>query len=303
MAISFYNLALLLRCFKKHQFHDKNLSPQLHILMNRFYLSILLILFSCNQQHTTTLHYSTKSAKALHLYNKGWEQIMDEGRYAAAEDSYRKALEYDPNFLIGKSVLARLTLNLEERLALFKALENEASEIHGDEKRILEVYTAFTNYTNLRDMGSQNAGDVLQNALQLGEENLRKITHKYPEEIYLKAEYIEMLHALHGPEKALDSLDVLTTATQKENPFLLGYFATMKAELGDYKSALAAAYRLKEKTVDTTIPKPYVVLADVYFKMNQLDSAKSNVDKAYGLDPRNLDASRLKQKIAKKTAQ
>lgn len=40
---------------------------------------------------------------------------MDEGRYGEAEVSYGKALAYDAEILVGKSVLARLTLNLDER--------------------------------------------------------------------------------------------------------------------------------------------------------------------------------------------
>ena len=44
-------------------------------------------------------------------------------------------------------------------------------------------------------------------------------------------------------------------------------------------------------------PKPYAVLAAIYFKMDSLQKAKSYADKAFQLDPRNLDASRIKTKI------
>ena len=222
---------------------------------------------------------------------------MDEGRYGEAERSYRKALKNDPEFLIGKSVLARLTLDLEERLALYKDLQEGMSKINGDELLILEVYTAFVNYTNLRDQKSPDAKATIQEALVLAEKNLKKIVQKYPNEIYLKAEYIEMLHSLYGPKQALDSLNSLTTSVQKENPFLLGFSASMNAEVEAFDIAIKNANRLKEVINDSTQPKTFAVLADVYFQKGDLEVAKSYADKANELDPRNLDASRLKQKI------
>ena len=43
---------------------------------------------------------------------------MDYGDYSEAEVSYRKALSFDDNFLVGQSILARITPDLEERLAI-----------------------------------------------------------------------------------------------------------------------------------------------------------------------------------------
>ena len=71
------------------------------------------LLISCGSPINMEFVYSTSSEKALEEFRKGWVQIMDQGHYGAAEDSYRNALAYDPDFVIGKSVLARLTLDLE----------------------------------------------------------------------------------------------------------------------------------------------------------------------------------------------
>lgn len=266
-------------------------------------LFLSLVLLSCNiggSERNTSLKYSSSSIEAMTAYRKGWIQIMDEGRYGAAEISYRKALEHDPNFLVGKSVLGRLTLDLNERLAFYKELQNKKNEIQGDERLVLDVYSALVNYTNLRDQHSLGAKKVIGDALKLAEKNLKKIVHKYPEEIYLKAEYIEILHSLYGPQQALDSLAVLTSASQKENFFLLGYSASMYAELKNFEVALSQANKLKEIINDTTVPKSYAVLADVYFKMDSLKLAKTQVEKAHQLDPKNIDASRLKEKINQK---
>lgn len=222
---------------------------------------------------------------------------MDQGNYGPAEVSYRKVLQHDPDFLIGKSVLGRLTLDLDERLAIEKEVHSKKEKIQGDERSILQVYHALVKFTNAREQKSLEVSSILQEAFRLAEKNLGEIAHKYPDEIYMKAEYIEFLHSRYGPRNTLDSLEVLTTTEQKDNPFLLGYAASMHAEMDDFEKALKMANRLKKMTKDSMIPKPYAVLADIYFQMDSLELAKINAEKATILDPRNLDASRLKEKI------
>lgn len=260
---------------------------------------LVLLFIACNTNEPKKeefVAYATSNNALVH-YRQGWVRIMDEGRYGAAEDSYRDALEIDPDFLVGKSVLARLTLDLQERLKLQEELEKEKVKINGDERLVLDVYLALVRYTNLRDLQSAKSRNALTQALELGEKNLRILVHKYPMEVYLKAEYLEFLHSAYGPQRTLDSLSVLTSDTQKNNPFLLGFSAGMYAELGAFELALQQANHLTGIVNDTTSPKPFVVLADVYLKMDSLKLAQRNVAKAVTLDPRNLDASRLKTKI------
>ncbi len=273
-------------------------------MINNNVLSLLLIgffLFSCQQVEVLEeegLRYSTSHDSTRYYYQKGWLQIMDQGFYGPAEVSYRKALEFDPDFLVGKSVLARLTTDLEERLQLFEELEAEKERITGDERLILDVYIALTEFTNVREQEPEKAPAYLEKTLELAEKNFRQIVHKYPEEIYLKAEYIEILHSLHGPEASLDSLNALTTDEQKDNPFLLGYAAGIQAEMGNYQMALMQANRLNYILQDSLMPKPFVVHADIHFKWGEnLELAKKMADRAVELDPRNLDASRLKKRI------
>lgn len=267
-------------------------------MKNCFVLILLFLLISCHSEKTSDLKYSTTS-DALKYYNNGWVQIMDEGRYGAAEISYRKVLEHDPDFLVGKSVLARLTLDLDERLKLYHEIKEQKKVITGDELLILDIYTAFVKYTNLRDQGDSKTKNALQEALQLAEKNLKQIVHKYPKEVYLKAEYIEILHSLYGPKRALDSLNILASISQKDNPFLLGFAASMHAELEEYDIAINKADRLQEIVNNSMQPKTYAVLADIYYQIGNFEIAKINADRATKLDPRNMDASRLKKKIDK----
>lgn len=273
--------------------------PKLLIRYSNFYIVLIIILLSsCTQNNTKHfVKYSTNSDSTMFYYNKGWSQIMDFGDYSAAEKSYRRALTYDGNFLIGKSVLARLTLNLQERLALYELLENKKHTITGDERLILDVYIALTKYTNLRDQKDSQAKEALQEAFKLSENNFGNIIHKYPKEVYLKSEYIEVIHALYGAEIALDSLNTLTTDSQKLNPFILGYKAILTAETKNYKEALVYANKLVDILKDKNVARPDAILADIYFKMEDYKTAKIHADKATKIDPKNLDASRLKTKI------
>ena len=259
-----------------------------------------IVHFSCTHdaaKKQDTITFTSDSQKAIDWYAQGWKEIMDNGQYAAAEQSYRKALESDPNFLMAKSVLGRLTLDTDERLKIYKDLQKNKEALNGDERRLFDVYTAFVHFTNQRELAPEKAKETLDSTLIIAEKNLNHIVHSYPQELYLKAEYIEILHSLYGPQRALDSLKVLADNNQKETPFLLGYTATLHAELGEFNLALRKAHRLAELQNDTTLPKSHTVFANVYLAMDSLEIAKKYAEKATRLDGRNLDASRLLDKI------
>lgn len=271
-------------------------------MRNSILFILSLAIFSCQQPNNdfndNQLQYSTQNDSTLFYYRKGWQQIMDEGRYGQSEVSYRKALRFDPDFLVGKAVLARLTLDIEERLQLYKELEEQKEDITGDERLLLDVYIGLTHFTNLREQGADNAREVLNEVLNLAFKNFGVVVRKYPEEIHLLAEYIEIIHSLKGGEASLDSLAAINP--NHNNPFLLGYTASMQAELKNFDFALEKAKELESQFKDKTTPKPYAVFADVYFKMDRLELAKKYADKAFELDPRNLDAIRLKNRIDKR---
>ena len=137
----------------------------------------------------------------------------------------------------------------------------------------------------------------MEEAFKLGETNLQQIVHKYPNEVYLKSEYIEVLHAIYGAEPTLDSIASLATGNHAKNPFILGYKAILTAETGEYDEALIYAKELSDILKDESVAKPDAILADIYFKKEDYKTAKTHADRANSIDPRNLDASRLKAKI------
>ncbi|MEM6769175.1 MAG: hypothetical protein AAF597_01210 [Bacteroidota bacterium] len=263
-------------------------------------LLTILLFAACTEPAATPatkLPYSTTSDSAYHYFQVGWRQIMDEGRYGQAEVSYRKALSFDPDFLIGKATLGRLTLDTTERRRIEQELEGVGKQLPKIERDLLELYTNFVRFTNLRDHSPAAAREMLIGILPTGQTALGHAVHQYVDEPYLKSEYVELINSNQGPEAALDSFRVLTNTRHADNPFLLGFAATLEAETGNFEEALRLASELESVMTDPLAPKVPAIYADIYLAMDSLERAHDFALKATELDPRNLDASRLLTRI------
>lgn len=222
---------------------------------------------------------------------------MDEGNYSKAEIAYRKMMAHDPDFLIGLSLLGRITKDLDERKQIELSLESRKEEVSGDERILLNMFTDLVKLTNQREINPDEAKLQAKRIFKSGEQQLIQLVHKYPDEIYYKAEYIEVLHRNYGAEVALDSMSALASPEQQNRPFLTGYSASLEAEIGLFESALKKAESLFE-IMDKQSPKPYVVHGDIYYKMGNFDKAREFVAKALIFDSENIDALRLMSKIS-----
>lgn len=233
----------------------------------------------------------------MYYYYEGWRQVLDEGNYTASEKFYRKMMRSDPGFLVGLSLVGRITRDLEERLDIEDQLEKRKVEITGDERLLLDNFIDLVKLTNLRETRPDDTKEFIDKVFISAEKTLRKISHTYPDEIHYRSEYIEVLHRNHGARVALDSLQHFTPQEGEQTPFLLGYSAQMLAEISDFESALAKAGRLSHLFENKDSPKPHAVLADIYFRMGELDKAAMETEKALYLDPGNIDCQRLKKQI------
>jgi len=261
---------------------------------------LMLIVSSCQKEEQVTnelFSLTTDSDSAAYHYQAGWQQIMDFGNYSQAEEEWRKAKSYDDGFLLNLAVLARVTQDLEERLDLTNQLESRKNELIGDERKVLDIYLALTHYTNLRDQNSTLKDSAFTAAMDLSYSNMAGVVHRNPEEVYLKSEYFETLHRKIGAKQTLDSIQALTLPTQLDNPFILGYRALLYAELENYDAALLVTRRLVTTIGDRSIAKPYAILANIYFTQGDYARATLNVERAYSIDPNNLDVLRIKQKL------
>ncbi len=258
---------------------------------------ILIFTFFANSISAQQLKLSSTSDSCLYYYYQGWTEVMDNGDYTASEKSYRNMISFDSDFLVGLSLLGRISLDKEERKTIEATLQKRKSEIKGDERLLLDVFLELLTLTNLRGQDPEKVKVQRSIAFEVGEKNLRIITHRYPDDVYTKAEYFEVLHYQYGPKIALDSINILSSTNQLQNSFILGFAAELEAELGNFDNALKMAGQLRANLINRKVPKTYVVLADIFYKMGKKEDAKADVNQALKLDPGNIDAQRLKIKI------
>lgn len=259
---------------------------------------ICCIVNSCtSKKKQVAFDYGTKSDSALFYFQKGWEHIMDKGEWTLSEEAFRKAVDHDPDFLIGKSLVARISDSLEERQEIKEILESQKESLTADERLLLDVYMLNIDLTNAQTQAPERIKDIVKEFSILSEENYRTFVHKYPEESYIKAEYIEVLYAGYGPQIALDSLQILTSEKEREEHlFFKSYASSLEAELGNYEQALVYANEIVAES-EMAAANPHVIFADIYFKMDSLQLAKKYIDKALALDPKHIIAQRLKRDI------
>ena len=265
-------------------------------------LSIYIVMSSCSpKKGQGTFDYGTKNDSALYHFKKGWEQIMDNGQWTLSETSFRKAIAYDPDFLIGKSLVGRISSDIDERLAIQKELTSLKAKGTRDERLLLDVYMLNIDIMNARSEQPDKIGDIIGDFRSVSEANFRKFVHTYPEESYIKAEYIEVLHAAYGAQVAIDSLQKLATQKEiKEVAFFKSYLASLEAELGNYDAALSYVDEVVIMHNDATLAGPYTTYADIYFKMDSLSLAKKHIDKAVALDAKHMIAQGLSRRIDQK---
>lgn len=242
-----------------------------------------------NNPVSTSFNYGTQSDSARYYFIKGWEEIMDNGRWTESEEAFRKAVEFDPDWILGKSQVGRITRNLEERQELLQELEfvkNQASE---DERLLLDVNLLSLEIANNRDQGIKNS-ETLKRKRQLAETNFGKFSRKYPDDNYFKAEYIEFLHVNHGARVALDSLRALASVDQMKIGFYISYSAILELELGNIEKAISLAKVLKETLSDPSYTSPLMLDAQIYMAQDSLQKAKKLVNLVLEMDSNHLIA-------------
>ncbi len=265
-----------------------------------FSISLLLLTISSCEQKTATgtiYDYGTQSDSARYYFIKGWEEILDNGRWTESEIAFRKAMEFDPDWPVGKSLVGRITQDLEERQRLLAELETIKAKVGPDERLLLDIFMPSMVTMNNRDQGVRSAPEAGKNRRALAEANFREFVHKYPEESYIKAEYIETLHANHGAKIALDSLNILASEEQAVLGFYISYAGTLGLELGNTEYATEMLHLLRYMLRDPSYTSPIMLKAQIDMAQDSLEKASQLVNKVVRMDPNHLIAVGMQRRI------
>lgn len=265
------------------------------------FIIIGLSILSCNQpsESPSSYDYGTQSDSARYYFQKGWEEILDNGRWTESEIAFRKAMDFDPEWPVGKSLVGRITRDLEERQKLLQELEQIKDQTTVDEQLLLDIFMPSMEAMNNRDQGIRSTPEASQKRRAQSETNFRKFAHKHPEESYIKAEYIEILHANHGAQMALDSLNALASEEQKPLGFYISYKATLELELGNLDAATTLLRQLKTSFPNPTHTSSYMLQAQIYMAQDSLQKASALVNKVVSMDSNHLIALGMQSRINK----
>lgn len=267
---------------------------------NFLIIGIALFITSCTSNSKfKSFDYGTQSDSARFYFMKGWEEIMDNGRWTASERAFRKAVEFDPNWNLGKSQVGRITRNLDEREELLRELELTKHLSSEDERLLLDVNLFSLEAANNRERGIKNSEKFTKHRKQLAETNFGKFSSKYPDDNYFKAEYIEFLHINHGAKVALDSLQALTSKDQIKLGFFISYSATLELELGNIEDAISLAKELDVHYKDSSYTTGLMLKAEIFIAQDSLNKALQYVNRIVEMDSNHILALRLQSKISR----
>jgi tetratricopeptide (TPR) repeat protein len=266
-----------------------------------FLAFFLTTIFACSsKKKSNSFDYGTKSDSARYYYLNGFHEILDNGRWTESEKSYRKAVEFDPDYTLGKSLVGRITRDLDERENLLKELVAAKHETSEDERLLLEVYLSSMEAYNNREKGIKRTPEYKSKRKQLIVSNFREFVQKYPHDDYVKAEYIEWIHSIHGPKAALDSLKHLATERQMKLGFYIGYSASLELELGNVEKAKVLSKKLKKLMIDSTYTSYMTLKVQIYMANDSLQKAKALIDKIVTIDPNHIIAYGMQSEINEK---
>lgn len=265
--------------------------------------SIIGINTSCSSRvDSESFHYGTENDSARSYYMKGFQEILDHGRWTESEKAYRKAIEIDPNYTLGKSLVGRITRDVLERENLLEEVREARASESNDVGLLLDVYLLSMESYNNRDKGIKSTPAFHANRKKLAESNFRKFIHKYPDDNYVKAEYIEWLNAIHGPEVALDSMRVLATEEQMKLGFYISYAASLEIAVGNIDKAIAHSKALKKLMKDSTYTSYLKLKAEILMAQDSFYKAKQYIDRVVDIDPNHIIALGMQSQINNKLA-
>ncbi|WP_405270749.1 hypothetical protein [Congregibacter sp.] len=241
--------------------------------------------------------FSGVSASAVELYRQGWAEILERGRWREAERLYREALREDPGFLIAKSVLARMTADAQERDSLSSDIQRGKDQVDASGRLILDPYVMTLTLISAREKGESLPADFRSDLADLAISNYRNFLERYPGEWAVRVEYIEWIHAKHGPAAALQAIREMHNQEPSFTSRLSYFPAYFHAELGDYESATTKAQEFVSQLGPGDWPQKHYIEAFIAYEQGDYPRAAAAIAEALRLDSRHIIAQRLDAKI------
>ena len=265
-----------------------------------FLLLTFLSQFSFGQEKSFS--YGTNNAEALKYYEKGWEHILDKGEWQKAEFAFRKAVDLDPDFLLGWSQVGRISHDPEERAAIFTNLNKQKDKLNNSKKGLLEVYLTSLEIIDAKDRGIAITPEKIKQFYLISEKNFSEFLKKFPAEKYVHAEYIEVIHGIYGAKAALDSLEKQQREGFTLIPFLISYQAQLLAEIQEFELAYQTAETLEKRLNNPDLPIIPFTYGYIAYEKGAYEEAGILIAKTLSLDPRHIIAQRLQKRIHEKSA-
>ena len=235
--------------------------------------------------------FGTESQKALEYYHLAWKQILDLGEWTNAEESFRKSVQIDPDFLLAWSQVGRISNDPEERKFIFEMLNKKKSQLNGFQKELLETYMGSLEIIDLKDRGlpvHPNLGKAFLAKLYQSSQSFLK---EYPDETYIEAEYIEAIHSIYGAKSALDSLAKRNLLDK--SPFFISYRAMLQAETNNFVEAHKSLKILEEGFGSSQRPALSYTKAYINKEEGKLEEAEISLKECLKLDPKHTLAKRM----------
>ncbi len=240
--------------------------------------------------------YGTKSDEARKAYQTGWKQILDLGQWTKAEESYREAVRLDPEFQLAWAQVGRISNDPAERASIYTKLKSIQADSSWESK-LLKVYLGSLQLIDARDRGQAIAPEQVKHFYKISLTNFSKLRESFPDESYINAEYIEVIHGIYGAKAALDSIELQGNSERKFTPFLVSYKSHLWAELKDFDKANEALVALKTQLSDANFPIIPFTEANLFFEEGKLIQAEKLVNQTLLADPKHTLAKRLKKQI------
>ncbi|WOJ96876.1 hypothetical protein R0137_16760 [Congregibacter brevis] len=251
-----------------------------------------------SDSYNDNYNYSGARPRAVELYRQGWAEILERGRWGEAERLYREALREDSGFLIAKSVLARMTADPQERNSLEADIKRGKDQVDSSGRLILDPYVMTLRLISARETGASLPADFRSDLTDLAISNYRSFLERYPGEWAVRIEYIEWIHAKHGPSAALQAISEM----QSQDPSFtsrLSYFpAYFHAELGDYERATTEAREFVSKLGPGDWPQRHYIEAFIAYEQGDYPRAAKAIAETLNLDSQHIIAQRLNAKIS-----